>query len=210
MVVNCEHVWKEISNYLDDEVDAATRAAMEAHFKDCKRCTAVLDGTRNVIQLYGDDRLLELPAGFSRRLQNRLSQQSSSSTFGGLRSIWMFAVAAVALLVGGLTLGNSAVYRRADTRSLLAQPAHNIPPSLMVALSTEGRVFHVPGCKYLHKRDGESTELMTAAQAMKDGYAPCPRCLRQYLTARMECPRAPFGPALSLANRERPEPGPGL
>jgi hypothetical protein len=210
MVVNCEHVWKEISNYLDDEVDAATRAAMEAHFKDCKRCTAVLDGTRNVIQLYGDDRLLELPAGFSRRLQNKLSQHSSSSTFGGLRSIWMFAVAAVALLVGGLTLGNSAVYRRADTRSLLARPARNIPPSLMVALSTEGRVFHVPGCKYLHKRDGESTELMTAAQAMKDGYAPCPRCLRQYLTARMECPRAPFGPALSLANRERPEPGPGL
>src|SRR5438045_1730626 len=28
MVVNCEHVWKEISNYLDDDVDAATRAAM--------------------------------------------------------------------------------------------------------------------------------------------------------------------------------------
>ena len=145
MVINCEHVWNEISNYLDDEVDAATRAAMEAHFKDCKRCTAVLDGTRNVIQLYGDDRLLELPAGFSRRLQNRLSQQSSSLTLGGLRSIWMLAVAAVALLVGGLTLGNSAVYRRAETRSLLAQPAHNIPPSLMVALSTEGRVLSPPG-----------------------------------------------------------------
>ena len=33
MVVNCEQVWNEISNYLDDEVDAATRAAMEAHFR---------------------------------------------------------------------------------------------------------------------------------------------------------------------------------
>ena len=72
MVVNCEHVWREISNYLENEVDSATRAAMEAHFKECKHCTAVLDGTRNVVQLYGDDRLFELPAGFSQRLQRRL------------------------------------------------------------------------------------------------------------------------------------------
>ena len=68
MVVNCEHVWTEISNYLENDVDPATRAAMEAHFKECKHCTAVLNGTRNVVQLYGDDRLFELPAGFSERM----------------------------------------------------------------------------------------------------------------------------------------------
>ena len=28
MVVNCEHVWSEISNYVDGEVDPALRAAM--------------------------------------------------------------------------------------------------------------------------------------------------------------------------------------
>ena len=86
MVVNCEHVWREISNYLENEVDPATRAAMEAHFKECKHCTAVLDGTRNVVQLYGDDRLFELPAGFSQRLQRRLGQQSSSWLYGSPRS----------------------------------------------------------------------------------------------------------------------------
>lgn len=197
MVVNCEHVWREISNYLDNEVDAGARAAMEAHFQECKHCTAVLDGTRNVVQLYGDDRLFELPAGFSQRLQRRLARQSSSSEFGRLRSFWMLTVAAVALIVGGLTLGNSAVFKQADLRSRLAQPPHGIPTSLMVAVSTEGKVFHIPGCKYLHKRAGESPQLMTASEALQQGYAPCPRCLRQYLSTRVECPRTQPGLELS-------------
>src|SRR6201987_5413080 len=106
MVVNCQHVWKEISNYLDGEVDAETRAAMEAHFTECKHCTAVLDGARNVVLLYGDDRLFELPAGFTRRLQRRLAAESGSFSFAGLRSFWMLAVGAGALLAGVVGLGN--------------------------------------------------------------------------------------------------------
>jgi hypothetical protein len=210
MVVNCEHVWREISNYLDKEVDPETRAAMDAHFKECKHCTAVLDGTRNVVQLYGDDRLFELPAGFSQRLQRRLAQQSSSSRYGSARTFWMLAVAAAALLVGGLTLGNSAVFRQPELRSEHAQPPHNIPPALMVALSTDGKVFHVPGCKYLHKRDGESPQLMTAADALKEGYVPCPRCLRQYLSVRVECPRIHPGSEVARKHGEAPSFAPGL
>jgi hypothetical protein len=210
MVVNCEHVWREISNYLDKEVDPATRAAMEAHFKECKHCTAVLDGTRNVVQLYGDARLFELPTGFSRRLQRRLAQQSSSSRYGSARTFWMLAVAAGALLVGGLTLGNSTVFRQPELRSEHAQPPHNIPPALIVALSTEGKVFHVPGCKYLHKHDGESLQMMTAADALEEGYVPCSRCLRQYLSARVECPRVHSGSEVAWKHGEAPSIAPGL
>jgi len=193
MVVNCEHVWREISNYLENEVDSATRAAMEAHFKECKHCTAVLDGTRNVVQLYGDDRLFELPAGFSQRLQRRLAQQSSSWLYGSARSFWMLAVAAVALLAGGVALGNSAVFKQPELRSEHAQPSHRIPPALMVAVSTEGKLFHVPNCKFLHRRDGENHELITAAEAMKEGFTPCTRCLHQYLRSSVECPRVQPG-----------------
>jgi hypothetical protein len=189
MVVNCEHVWREISNYLEGEVNAETRAAMELHFAQCKHCTAVLDGARNVVLIYGDDRLFELPAGFSRRLQHRLADASSSSHFAGWRSFWMLAVAAVALIVGTVIFGNSSVFSHLNMRSRLAQPPHKIPPDLTVAVSSEGRIFHVPGCKYLHNKVGESPELMTASQAMHEGYAPCPRCLRQYLSAQVECPQ---------------------
>ena len=65
--VNCERVWQEISNYLEGEVDAALRTAMDEHFNTCQRCTSVLEGTRNVIRLYSDERMIEVPAGFGRR-----------------------------------------------------------------------------------------------------------------------------------------------
>jgi predicted anti-sigma-YlaC factor YlaD len=46
MVVRCEDVWREVSNYLDGEVDPGLHVAMEEHIRGCKRCTAVIDGTR--------------------------------------------------------------------------------------------------------------------------------------------------------------------
>ena len=75
MVVKCEQVWQELSNYLEAEVNPDLRAAaMEAHFQECKRCTALLDGTRNVIHLYGDDRSLQLPAGFAAGWRRKLAE----------------------------------------------------------------------------------------------------------------------------------------
>ena len=67
MVVNCEEVWREISNYLEGDIEPGLRLAMEEHIRGCQRCTAVLDGTRNVVQLCGDERMLEVPLGFNQR-----------------------------------------------------------------------------------------------------------------------------------------------
>jgi predicted anti-sigma-YlaC factor YlaD len=71
--ISCEEVWREISNYLEGEISAEMHARMEEHFKGCKHCTAVLDGTRNVVQLVGDATAFELPAGFSNRLYRKLN-----------------------------------------------------------------------------------------------------------------------------------------
>ena len=70
--ISCLEVWREISNYLDDEVDPELRARMEAHFRTCAHCTAVLDGTRNVIKLVDDGVEYHMPDGFSRRLHDRI------------------------------------------------------------------------------------------------------------------------------------------
>src|ERR1700732_2139538 len=130
MVVSCEEGWREISNYLEDDMVPGLRSAMEEHFRSCQHCTAVLDGTRNVIRLYGDDRLFEVPAGFSQRLQRRLAQHARLPGFRRAGALWMLAVAATALAVGGLALGNSAVFRQPEMRSPLARLPHGIPPSL--------------------------------------------------------------------------------
>jgi len=73
--IDCEEVWRQISNYLDDEVGPGLRATMASHFKDCAHCSAVLDGARNVVKLVGDGRAFEIPTGnrFYRKLNDHLA-----------------------------------------------------------------------------------------------------------------------------------------
>jgi hypothetical protein len=71
--IDCEEVWRQISNYLDDELDPRLRAIMASHFKDCAHCSAILDGTRNVVKLVGDGRAFEIPGRASQRLYNKLN-----------------------------------------------------------------------------------------------------------------------------------------
>ena len=73
--ISCVEVWRELSNYIDGAIDPELRLRMEQHFKGCEHCTAILDGTRNVIRLVGDGRAFDLPAGFSERLKKRLEEK---------------------------------------------------------------------------------------------------------------------------------------
>jgi Putative zinc-finger len=65
MVVNCEQVWREISNYIEGEVDETLRTAIEAHFEQCDAVRRAR-GTRNVIELYGDERMIDVTLGHGR------------------------------------------------------------------------------------------------------------------------------------------------
>jgi anti-sigma factor RsiW len=76
--ISCVEVWRELSNYVDGAVDPDLRQRMEEHFKTCEHCTAVLDGTRNVVRLVGESRVFDLPAGFSDRLKKRLQEEAKS------------------------------------------------------------------------------------------------------------------------------------
>jgi hypothetical protein len=80
MVVKCEDVWREISNYFEGDLDPALKLAMENHFAQCTGCQSVRDGMRNVIELYGEIEMFTLPAGFHPRLRGRLSDQVEGRT----------------------------------------------------------------------------------------------------------------------------------
>lgn len=75
MRIDCQHVWEYISAYLDGELDPKLRAQIDRHLETCEICSAVLDSTRNVLVLVADDRVFELPAGFSERLHARLNRE---------------------------------------------------------------------------------------------------------------------------------------
>jgi anti-sigma factor RsiW len=75
--ISCVEVWREISNYLDGEISVELRERMQAHFGVCEHCTAVLDGTRNIVQLVGDGRIFRMPDGFSERLYKKIHERRS-------------------------------------------------------------------------------------------------------------------------------------
>jgi len=77
MEINCQEVVRELSNYIDEAVDPALRREIAAHLSLCKHCTAIYDGTKNVIRLVGDERTFELPAGFGDRLRSKLAKESA-------------------------------------------------------------------------------------------------------------------------------------
>jgi hypothetical protein len=177
--VNCELVWHEISNYLEGDVDAGLRAGMEEHFGTCSRCKSLLEGTRNVIQLYSDERMIEVPSGFGRRLERRLAQSARvPGTSWSTWSAWLVPVAALLLIAGGVRIASS----RTVPHPLLsehAQAAHNIPADMIVVVSADAKEFHARGCEFIHNKDKERT--LTAREAMEQGYVPCVRCMRKYL-----------------------------
>jgi len=206
MVVNCEQVWLEVSNYIDGEVEAGLRSAMDEHFQTCARCRSVLEGTRNVVGLYGDERMLEVPAGFSGRLQKKLArpERTARSGWSGW-SAWLIPVAALALIAGGLELASSGtVSRPPELKSEHAQPGQNIPADLPVVVSADARLFHVAGCEFIHNKNKE--RMLTAKQAMDEGYLPCARCLRKYLNTAGKHSPAPvvseIGPGFETEDEE--------
>jgi hypothetical protein len=72
VVIDCKHVWSYISEFLDGTMSEEARTEVQKHLEHCEICSAILDSTRNVIILTADDRVFELPVGFSERLHARI------------------------------------------------------------------------------------------------------------------------------------------
>ena len=76
MTISCIEVIRQISDYIDGNVEPELKNAIREHMQGCDHCTAIYDGTRNVIQLVCDGRTFELPQGFSQRMQARIAAQT--------------------------------------------------------------------------------------------------------------------------------------
>jgi anti-sigma factor RsiW len=80
MVIECKHVWKHISGYLDGTLDAKILAQVQVHLDHCEICSAIMDSTRNILILTADERVFELPLGYSERLHARLDAELSATS----------------------------------------------------------------------------------------------------------------------------------
>jgi hypothetical protein len=73
MKISCSEVRRELANYMEDDVDVELRSRIEQHFLECDGCNALYDSIRKIVRLVGSTEIIDLPAGFSRRLYERLS-----------------------------------------------------------------------------------------------------------------------------------------
>jgi anti-sigma factor (TIGR02949 family) len=74
MRIDCKDVWDHISAYIDAEIEPELRKEIDRHLEHCSICSATIDSTRNIVVLVADERVFEIPAGFSERLHRRLDE----------------------------------------------------------------------------------------------------------------------------------------
>lgn len=71
-MVSCKTIIANLSSYLDADAAPEMREKIEKHLRRCHRCTAVYNSTRKMLVITGDERIFEIPAGFSERLHTFL------------------------------------------------------------------------------------------------------------------------------------------
>lgn len=174
MEMNCESVWKKVSDYLEGELEPGERAALEQHIAGCPRCTAVWEGVKNVSRLYGDKRAFEVPQGFSQRLHARLDNEILGPR--GSSRPWILSLAFAAAFALVMVVFQARDARAPRLLDRMSQSSLRLPPS-PVAIPLSGKVFHRPGCPYLRG----VFRLVSAEEGIREGYTPCLRCLREYL-----------------------------
>ena len=50
--MNCKGVIRELSNYIDGDLDPTLKQELERHLEHCEDCTMVVDQTRKTIRIF--------------------------------------------------------------------------------------------------------------------------------------------------------------
>ena len=79
-MVSCKTIIANLSDYLNGDATPEMRQKIEKHLRGCHRCTAVYDSTRKMLVITGDERVFEIPAGFSDRLHTFLDNAVSKGS----------------------------------------------------------------------------------------------------------------------------------
>jgi RNA polymerase sigma factor (sigma-70 family) len=59
--ISCRHVTRQLSGYIDGQLTPEVRAKIDEHLRLCDRCSIVLDTTRKLLYVAGDEKVFELP-----------------------------------------------------------------------------------------------------------------------------------------------------
>jgi anti-sigma factor RsiW len=71
----CREVIRQLSDFLDGELDAVLLRELSWHLERCEDCRIVVDTCRKTVEIYCKSEPLPLPADVRERLERALSEK---------------------------------------------------------------------------------------------------------------------------------------
>jgi anti-sigma factor RsiW len=77
-LLTCEKFLQEISDFLDESIDAELRRELEAHISQCPDCFVILDTTKKTIQVYKGVDAKPIPDDVHSRLMRAVEKKCAA------------------------------------------------------------------------------------------------------------------------------------
>jgi anti-sigma factor RsiW len=77
-LLTCKDFLSELSDYLDETIDAGSRTMLERHITECPNCWVIADTTRKTIQIYKGMDPYPIPADVEGRLMQALEKKMAA------------------------------------------------------------------------------------------------------------------------------------
>lgn len=77
-MLTCKDFLKDLSDYLDESLDAELRAKVEQHVSECPNCWVIADTTRKTIQFYKGMDPYPIPVEVESRLMAALERKMAA------------------------------------------------------------------------------------------------------------------------------------
>ena len=74
-MLTCKDFLRELSDYLDESLEAEVRSKIEAHIAECPNCWVIADTTRKTIKIYKGMEPHPLPEDVESRLMQALERK---------------------------------------------------------------------------------------------------------------------------------------
>jgi len=77
-LLTCKDFLRELSDYLDESLEAEIRSKIEAHIAECPNCWVIADTTRKTIKIYKGMEPHPLPGDVESRLMEALERKMAA------------------------------------------------------------------------------------------------------------------------------------
>ncbi len=77
-MLTCRDFLAELSDYLDERIDAELRAKLEKHITECPNCWVIADTTKKTIQIYKGMEPYPIPEEVESRLMKALEKKMAA------------------------------------------------------------------------------------------------------------------------------------